>query len=268
MLFRQRVAHFARRAARIAWVGGIILAPSFVTASEHLIVSGGSPQPLGQSSDFSDAGGSFDVRWRHYNRGRTAYEFSVGYLNNSLAGVIPSTIDDFEALIRRKNLLAQQQSGPGEGFLVAEFGTLEIYSFNANMLYRVSRRSRVSPTVSVGAGVYSWRAPFRIKFFNVPSFGEQRAFDPIADSQRYEFVFDDRFPEQVIDYTKRETTGGLNFALGADLRVMKNVAFEVEGRAHLIFSSGKGDPEEGIDDQDYLSPMYFLLLHGGLSYRF
>ena len=37
---------------------------------------------------------------------------------------------DFEALVRQKNLLAQQQSGPGEGFILAEFGTLDVYSVN------------------------------------------------------------------------------------------------------------------------------------------
>ncbi len=269
MLFRQRVALFFRSGAGVALAAAALIAgPTLSHASNHLIVTGGSPQPLGDTSDFSDAGGSFDVRWRHYNRGRTAYEFSLGYLNNALTGVIPETIDAFEALVREKNLLAQQQSGPGEGFVLAEFGTLEVYSLNANFLYRVSRRSRVSPTVSLGAGLYNWRVPFRIKFFDVPSFGEQRAFDPIAASRRYEFVFDDRFPEQVIDYTKHETTGGLNAAVGADLRLIKNVSLEVEGRVHLLFTSGEGNPEQGIDDQDYLSPMYFLLWHGGLSYRF
>ncbi len=269
MLTNQRVAHVFRSRFRAAVACAAFLGlPAVASASNYIVVMGGSPQPLGKSADFTDAGGSFDVRWRHYNRGRTAFEFSVGYLNNSLSGEIPATIDGFEALIREKNVLAQQQSGPGEGIVIAEFGTLDIYSFNANIIYRVSRRSRVSPTVSVGAGVYNWRVPFRVRFENVPSFGEQRAFDPIADSRRYEFVFDDRFPEQVIDYTKHETTGGLNAALGADLRLTKALSLEFEGRTHLIFSSGKGNPEESADNQDYLSPMYFLLLHAGLSYRF
>jgi len=245
-----------------------VATPDLSRASDQLVITGGYPIPLGQSADFSDAGESVDVRWRHYNRGHTAYEFSLGYLNNALSGVIPNTVDDFEALIRRKNLLAQQQNQPGEGFILAEYGTLEIYSFNANVAYRVSRRARASPIFSVGAGVYKWQVPFRIKFYDVPSFGEQRAFDPIASSQRSEFRFDGRFSEQVINYTKRQVTGGLNLAVGADLRVMKNISLDVEGRAHLIFSSGKGDPEEGIDDQDYLSPMHFFLMHTGISYRF
>jgi len=268
--FRQWVAQFLRAKLAVAlaatcWlVGGS--APAL--ASDHLVLTGGYPQPIGKSADFSDAGGSIDVRWRHYNRGRTAYEFSVGYINNTLSGIIPSTVDQFETLVRQKNLLAQEQSGPGEGFILAEYGTLEIYSVCANIAYRLSRRARFSPLVSVGAGLYKWQVPFRIKFYDVPSFGEQRAFDPIASSRRYEFIFDSRFPEQVIDYTKREITGGLNVAVGADWRVMKNISFDLEGRAHLIFSSGKGDPEEGIDDQEYLSPMHFLLLHAGISYRF
>jgi hypothetical protein len=236
-------------------------------ASNHLLVTGGQPQPMGDTNTFSGAGGSCDVRWRPYTRGRTAYEFSVGYLENSLSGVIPETIENFEALVREKNFMAQEQTQPGQGLVLAEYGTLEIYSLNANVLYRISRRARFSPLVSVGGGLYNWRVPFRIRFMNVPSFGENRAYLP-PESTTYRFRFDERFDEQVIDYTKHETTGGLNMALGANLRVMKNVSFEFEGRAHLIFSSGEGDPVEGIDDQDYLSPMYLILLHGGLSYRF
>lgn len=266
MSLRQWVAEALRRSPGAAAIAVLAL-PSLVVASNHIVVTGGSPQPIGDTADFNDAGSSFDVRWRHYNRGRTAYEFSIGYLNNGISGVIPQTIDEFEALIRDKNLRAQADSQPGEGTVEAEFGTLEVYSFNVNVMYRFSRRARFSPVVSVGAGVYNWRVPFRVSFRNVPSFGEQRPYHP-PESEDVVFVFDDRFPPQEIDYTKHETSGGLNAALGANLGITRNIGIDFEARAHLIFSSGEGDPELAIDNQDYLSPLNFLIIHGGLSYRF
>lgn len=264
----------APAAARIgALLSGVLasssclLGPAPAQASNHLLFKSGVVAPLGTSADFADNGTDFELRWRHFNRGRSAYEFVVGFSQTPLDGEVQSTIADFERLVRMKNLLAQQQGGDGVGTILAEFGTLDVYYVNANFNYRFFRRTRVAPFASVGAGLYNWRLPFRVKFFNVPSFGEQNAWERIGgdtDQQYYAYVF----PEQSIDFTKHKTSGGLNVAVGADLRLTRTWAVEIEGRAHLIFSSGRGTPEVGSDDQEYLDNMTFFVANAALSYRF
>lgn len=244
----------------------VLAAPGL--ARDLAVFSGGAAVPVGDAASFADPGGAFRIAWRHYNRGRTAWELTFGYNQNKLQGAVQDTISSFETLVRAKNLLAQQQGGPGMGFILAEFGTLEIYSFNLNILYRVSQRSRFSPVLSVGAGVYNWRVPFKIQFFDVPSFGEQHAYDPIGSSRVYAFIFDERWPHQQIDYTKHQWSGGLNAAIALDLRLSRSFTIEAEGRTHLIFSSGTGNQEENIDDQKYLDNMTLVYLQAGLSYRF
>jgi hypothetical protein len=258
---------WARRGVLLALL--LLLAPSLAVARDLLVVTGGVAAPAGDAAAFADPGGTFSLRWRHYNRGRTAWELSFGYNQNKLQGAVQDTIASMEALVRQKNLLAQQQGGPGRGHVIAEFGTLEIYSLDINILYRVSQRSRFSPVLSVGGGLYNWRVPFKIQFFDVPSFGEQHPYEPIAtDPPVYSFIFDDRWVEQTIDYTKHQWAGGLNAALAFDFRFSRRFSVEVEGRSHLIFSSGKGNPEEQSDNQDYLDNMILVYLQGGFSYRF
>ena len=238
-----------------------------VAAREIVVIGGGVSVPLGETADFTDTGSGLEVRYRHLNSTRSSFEFALGYYGGTLSGSIPSTIEQYEELVRQKNLMAQQASQPGQGFLVAEYGSLEVYNFNVNFMYRFSQRSRFSPFASAGAGLYVWRVPFRLQFFNVPSFGEQHAYDPIGNSGS-QFVFDDRYPPQVIDYTKHETSGGLNAAFGLDVRFTRQVGLEVEGRGHLLFSSGKGDREDPADDQLYLDNLGFLRCQGSLYYRF
>jgi hypothetical protein len=211
-------------------------------ARNLVVLSGGVAAPVGDTATFADPGGTFGVSWRHYNRGRTAWELSFGYSENKLQGAVQDSVSSMEMLVRQKNLLAQQQGGPGRGHVLAQFGTLEIYSLNLNVLYRISQRSRFSPVLSLGAGLYNWRVPFKIQFFDVPSFGEQHA--------------------------KHEWSGGLNAAMALDLRLSRAFTIEAEGRVHLIFSSGTGNQEESIDDQHYLDSMTLLYLKAGLSYSF
>jgi hypothetical protein len=236
-------------------------------AREIVMVSGGIAVPLGKTGDFTDTGAGMELRFRHSNTGHSAWEITTGYMEAPLTGVIPATIESYEALVRTKNLGAQQASQPGEGYLVAEYGKLELFNVGANYTYRFSQRRSFSPLASVGAGLYVWRVPFRLRFFNVPSFGEQHAYDPMGPSG-HQFVFDDRFPPQVIDYTKDETSGGLNAAFGLDYRATKSFGVEGEARAHLLFSSGKGDQEDSADDQPYVDNMSFLRLQMSLYYRF
>jgi hypothetical protein len=273
----QRVGRLIRAVAgsggATAWRGAVIPAlllavlSTRATASDHVLFRYGVNAPAGDMSTFADPGSAFEVRWRHYNRNRSAYEFSFGYSQNGLQGEVQNTIDGYEALIRQKNLLAQQQGGDGLGTMLAEFGTFEMFYIDANVMYRFLKQSRFSPIVSFGGGIYNWRLPFRIKFFDVPSFGEQNSWEPIGHPNGqtfYAFVF----PEQAIDYTKHETDGGLNFALGADWRLSRSWALEVEARAHIVFSSPDGNPEVGSDDQDYLEDLTFLVANGAISYRF
>lgn len=238
-----------------------------VSARNVIVVGGGSAVPLGDADTFSDPGSGIEVRFRHSNAGHSSYDLNVAYFQSPVSGVIPETIQNFEALVRQKNLGAQEVGQPGQGTLLAQYGKLEIYHITANFSYRFYQRARVSPVVSVGGGLYVYRLPFTIQFFNVPSFGEQRAYQPMGDSG-YQFTFDSRFPPQIIDYTKRNTTGGLNAAVGLDLRANRHWGVEVEGRTHLIFSSGDGVQELPEDDQPYLDNMTLLYLEGSLYYRF
>lgn len=249
----------------LALVLVLFAAPSW---SRSLVVFGGSAViPFGDTDDFSDPGAGFEVRYRHQNAGHSAYELCFGYIAAPLSGAIPDSIASFEALLREKNLRAQQASQPGQGTILAEYGKLEVYNVTANFSYRFNQRARFSPVFSVGGGVYVWRIPFKVQFFNVPSFGEQRAYHPIGDSG-YQFTFDERYPDQVIDFTKHETTGGLNAAFGLDMRASRHWGVGLEGRAHLIFSSGTGDQELPEDDQLYLDNMTLLYLQGSVYYRF
>ena len=244
-----------------------LLGAAQTRARDLVVIGGGTSVPLGDANSFADPGASFEIRYRHFNTGRSAFELSFGVSNSPVGGIIPETIDSFEALVRRKNLLAQEQFGIGQGYLLAEYGKFELYNFNVNFLYRFNQRARFSPVASVGGGVYVWRLPFRLQFFDVPSFGEQHAYDPIGPAG-FQFIFSDFLPPQVIDFTKHETSGGLNSALGLDTRISRSWGFEVEGRFHLMFSSGKGDAENLADDQDYLHNMTFLNVQGSLYYRF
>ncbi len=267
---RERVAKACRRSSVASGGRALILAGLLgqsAAARELVVLGGGVSVPLGKTADFTDSGSGLELRYRHFNTARSAFEFAVGYYAGSLSGSIPQTIEQYEDLVREKNLRAQQASQPGQGFLVAEYGSLETYNFDANFTYRFSQRGRFSPFASAGAGLYVWRVPFRLQFFNVPSFGEQHAYDPIGNSGS-QFVFDDRYPPQVIDYTKHEASGGLNAAFGIDLRLTRQVGFEVEARGHLLFSSGKGNEEDPADDQPYLDNLGFLRCAGSLTYRF
>jgi len=234
-----------------------------------VVVGGGSAVPFGDAADFADPGAGFEARFRHYNPGHSAYDLSFGFFQVPLSedGAIPQTIRNFEALLREKNFGAQLVGQPGQGTLLADYGKLELYHLTANVSYRFYQRARFSPTVSVGGGLYVYRLPFKVQFFNVPSFGEQRAYNEMGNSG-YQFTFDDRFPPQIIDYTKHETTGGLNAAVGFDMRATRHWGVEVEGRTHLIFSSGTGVQELPEDDQPYLDNMTLLYLEGSLYYRF
>ncbi len=255
----------AARAACLAALASA--AASGAWGRDLVVVGGGAAVPMGDANAFADPGAGLEIRYRHYNTGKSAFEFSVGAFQSPVSGAIPDSIASFEALVRQKNLLAQQQSGPGNGFVLAEYGKLEVYNINVNFLYRFNQRARFSPQASVGGGVYVWRLPFRVQFFDVPSFGEQHAYDAIGNSG-YQFVFDDRLPPQVIDFTKHKASGGLNAALGLDTRLTRTWGFEVEGRAHLLFSSGDGDLENLADNQEYLDNMSFLYVQGSLYYRF
>jgi hypothetical protein len=262
----------ARRGGATLRTGTLTLAAAALlagtaTAREVVVVSGGVAIPLGDSADFTDTGGAIEVRFRHLNTGHSAWELGVGYFAAPLSGVIPETVESYEALVRTKNLAAQQQSGPGQGFVVAEYGTLEVFDITAQYLYRFSQRGRFSPFASVGAGVYHWRVPFRLRFYQVPSFGEQHAYDPMGASG-YQFVFDDDLDPQVINFSKDETSGGLNAAVGIDLRATRAFGIEAEARAHLLFTSGEGVQEDPADNQPYLDNMSFLRLQGTLYYRF
>ena len=255
------------------WASILTLLPASVllatpaTAREVAVVSGGALIPLGETADFSDVGVSLEVRFRHFNTGHSAWELSVAYFAAPLSGVIPETVEEYEALIRSKNLAAQQQSGPGQGYMLAEYGDLEGFDVAAQYLYRFSQRGRFSPFASVGGGIYHWRLPFRLRFYDVPSFGEQHAYDPMG-SAGYQFVFDADLDPQVIDFTKDVTSGGLNAAVGLDLRATPAFGIEAEARAHLLFSSGNGVEEDPADNQPYLDNMSFVRLQGTLYYRF
>jgi hypothetical protein len=266
----QRLTVLLRHPLRTAVVALALLvaAPAVSWAYDEIVFSAGMSQPLGTTSDFAAQGDAFELRWRHWNRGRSAYEVAGGFSEHGLEGEIQSTINGFESLVRAKNQLAQLQgTSPGTGSVVAEYGTLDTYYLNANYIFRFLQRARISPTISFGAGGYYWKLPFRVKFYNVPSFGEQHPWLPIgAPNNSSVYAFD--FEEQVLDYTKSVVSGGLSAAFGLDFKLTGHLNVGGEARAHLIFSSGQGNLEEGIDDQPYLDNMTFLYVQGSLNYRF
>jgi hypothetical protein len=123
---------------------------------------------------------------------------------------------------------------------------------------------RVAPFVSIGGGLYNWRLPFRLKFYRTPFFGEQHAYEPPSLGGLYAGIL----PEEVVDFTKHETTGGVSVATGATVALTRNLELGATARVHLIFSNGQGDAEEGVDDQEYLDDLSLLALKGALQWRF
>jgi hypothetical protein len=233
-------------------------------ARDYFGVTGGYVAPLGTTADFSGSGYTIEARWRHHNKGRSAFELELGYIETELEGEVQETIANFEALARQKNELAQLQGGPGDGWMVAEYGTLNIFHFGPNYLFFPMPKSRLSPFVSFGAGVYDWRLPFRLKFYRTPFFGEQHAYDPPSTGALYAGIV----PEEAVDFTKHETSGGISIAGGFTFRMTNSLEIGGTARAHLIFSNGEGNKELGVDNQDYLDNMTLLALKGALQWRF
>lgn len=231
---------------------------------DYFGVEAGYVSAIGNSAEFASDGTGIELHWRHLNKGRTAFEIEAGYMQLGLDGAVQDRIASFEALVRNKNQLAQLQGGPGNGFLTAEYGTLDIYSLGVNLLFYPLKGKRVSPFLSFGAGAYNWRVPFRLKFYRTPFFGEQHTYQEPEEGAFYAGVV----PEEGLDFTKHETTGGVNVGTGATWRVSSKIDVGVTARAHLLFSSGTGNREEGIDDQDYLDNISLFVLKGGLNYRF
>lgn len=243
---------------------GVLLAAAPAAGRDLFGAVGGYMAPLGNTADFAGDGYAIEARWRHHNRGRSAFEFEVGYSQAGLEGEIQATIEGFKSLVLLKNQEAQLQGGPGEGWLVAEYGTLEIFYGDVNFLYFPLKDARVSPFLSFGAGLYNWRVPFRVRFVDTPFFGEQNPYDPIPVGGLYAGVV----AYEEVDYSKHETAGGLSVASGVAIRLTRSFELAGTARVHLIFSNGDGNDEEGIDDQDYLDNMNFVLLKGGLNWRF
>lgn len=233
-------------------------------ARDYFGVTGGYVAPLGTTADFSGTGYTIEARWRHHNKGRSAFELELGYVETTLEGEVQATVSRFEELARQKNELAQLQGGPGDGWLVAEYGTLNIFHFGPNYLFFPWPKSRFSPFVSFGGAVYDWKVPFRLKFYRTPFFGEQHAYDPPAEGALYAGIV----PEEDVDFTKHETSGGISVAGGISMRLTSHLELGATGRAHLIFSNGEGDSELGVDNQDYLDNMTFFALKGALQWRF
>ena len=252
-----------RKLAGIALLGLVIQATP-LQAVDFVGVNGGIAQPLSRTGDFASGGGVVELRWRHQNRGRSAWEFVAGYAQMGLEGEVQNTIAAYALRQRQKNELAQEQGGPGNGFLIAEYGTFETFYGGANLLFQPWHNQYLAPFLSVGGGVYNWRVPFRIEWNRTPFFGEQHAWEaPHAESPYAGVIWN-----EAIDYTKHNTSGGVNAALGSTVRVTRRVQIDLQARAHLVFSSGAGDREEGIDDQDYLDLFRFVFLNAGLNYRF
>jgi hypothetical protein len=251
------------------WLPGLIVLAAWCAASpagarDYFGFEAGGASAVGQTSDFSTGGAYFDLRWRHHNKGRSAFELEAGYTTMGLGGEITSTIDYYEGLARAKNQAAQQQGGPGEGYVVAEYGTLDIYHLDVNYLFFPLKNARVSPWISFGGGFYKWRVPFRVRFYETPFFGEQHAYLPIAEGGVYSGVV----VHEDVDFTKDETTGGLNLGGGATARITSRLYAGATVRLHLIFTSGEGNREELVDNQDYMNDMTILLLKAGLNWRF
>ena len=251
------------------WLPGVIVLTALSAASpaparDFFGFEAGSATAVGTTADFSSDGIALDLRWRHHNKDRSAYELEAGYMQMGLGGEITNTIAYYEALARRKNEAAQQQGGPGDGYIVAEYGTLDIYHLAANYLFFPFKNARVSPWVSFGGGVYSWRVPFRVRFSRTPFFGEQHPYLPIADGGIYAGVVE----REDVDFTKDETNGGLSVGGGATARITGQLYLGATVRYHLIFSNGEGNREEAVDNQDYMNDMTVFLLKAGLNWRF
>ena len=250
------------------WIGaGLVLTLAYAGrahAADWFGADGGRGQAIGKSGDFASNGGTLEVRWRHYNDKNSAFEFFGGYLEMGLEGKVQETIQQYAQLVLYKNQLAQLQGGPGNGFLIAEHGVFDTYYLGVNLLVHPYQFGRLRPFVTVGGGGYSWRLPFRLRFYRTPFFGEQHAYDQPGEGTFYAGVV----PEDVIDFTKRSTSGGVNGGLGASLRLGGRLMVDGVVRTHLLFSSGRGNREEGVDDQEYLDKITFLAVRGGLNYRF
>lgn len=251
-----------RSAALLA--AGLLLGALPASGQNSFGATGGLSTAVGKSNDFATDGGSVELRWRHFNRSRSAFEFVVGYTQMALEGEVQATIDGYEALTRRKNFLAQSQGGPGNGFLVAEYGILEVFYGGPNLVVQPWKVGPVGPFVSIGAGIYNWRVPFRIKWNRMPFFGEQHSWEPVAEGGFYSGVVG----EEIVDFTKHHTSPGVSAAFGSVLRLTRRLSLDAQARLHLIFSSGAGDREAAVDDQDYLDRIRFLQVNGGLNWRF
>jgi len=227
-------------------------------------VHGGYARALGPASDFATDGTTLELRWRRFNRARSAFEFVVGYTELEVDGEIQNTIERFKRLVLEKNARAQTSGGPGNGFLVAEYGTFETFHIGANLLFTPWKAARTTPYFSFGGAAYNWKVPFRVRFSRVPFFGEQHSYDPVDYQSPYQGVQ----PNEDLDFTKHHTSGGLSAAVGGLLRLQRHVTLDAEVRAHLLLSSGQGDRELGADDQDYLDDIKFFVAKGGLHYRF
>ena len=217
----------------LAWT---VLVAGPAGASDWVGLDGGALRTTGGSTDFASDGTTFEVYWQHFNKGRSALQIGVGYAEMGFDGAVQNTIASYKSLIEGKNLLAQQQGGPGEGFMSAEFGVFKTTYLTVNLLTQPYRKGRFAAFVTGGLGVYRWRSPFRIKFYDTPFFGEQRAYDAPAEGTFYSGVL----AQDQIDYTKEGTTGGLNGGGGVSLRILSQLVMNAQVRAHLTFSSGTG----------------------------
>lgn len=240
----------------------LVAAP--VRAADWLGVDGGVLRTLGNSTDFAKDGTTFEVYWQHFNKGRSALQFGVGYAEMGFDGAVQQTIAQYKTVIQDKNLLAQLQGGPGAGWLSAEYGVFKTTYLTVNLLTQPYRAGRFAAFVTGGLGLYRWRSPFRIKFYDTPFFGEQHAYDEPGEGNFYNGIL----RQDQIEFTKEGTTGGLNAGGGVAFRLASHLVASAQVRTHLTFTSGTGNREEGIDDQDYLDRVSFGLVRGGLSYRF
>ena len=242
-----------------------LLAVAPARASNWVGIDGGTLRTLGSATtDFAKDGTTLEVYWQHFNKGRAALQLGVGYVEMGFDGAVQNTIADYKVVIQNKNLLAQRQGGPGDGWMSAEYGVFKTTYVTVNMLAQPYRAGRFATFVTGGIGLYRWRSPFRIKFYDTPFFGEQHAYQPPAEGSFYSGVLG----ADQIDYTKQGTTGGLNGGAGVAFRLVSHLVANVQVRAHVTFTSGTGNREEGIDDQDYLNRVSFALASAGLSYRF